>query len=196
MADREPYPSEKQDRFIVRLPDGMRDRIKAAADANNRSMNAEIVAALSERFPERRTEDVFERGVQAVFEDYGWTVHFKRYLQNEGFNFSVSRGVLSILVVCQRSMADLTIDDIDRIADGCQGASKIRAVIGYGMPTRAVEAYAYQRMVILIDLLQLEDFPRDLLKLHPFRLEDGPAGKLDERWRQTYEAIHRGRDRP
>ena len=52
MADRDPYPSEKQDRFIVRLPDGMRDRIKAAAEANNRSMNAEIVATLGEKYPE------------------------------------------------------------------------------------------------------------------------------------------------
>lgn len=51
MADRDPYPSEKQDRFIVRLPDGMRDRIKAAAEAHNRSMNAEIVATLEEKYP-------------------------------------------------------------------------------------------------------------------------------------------------
>lgn len=42
-----PYPSEVQDRFIVRLPDGMRDAIAAAAKANGRSMNAEIVAKLS-----------------------------------------------------------------------------------------------------------------------------------------------------
>tara|TARA_R110000751_G_scaffold307812_1_gene431825 strand:+ start:15517 stop:15900 length:384 start_codon:yes stop_codon:yes gene_type:complete len=51
MSDRDPYPSEKQERFIVRLPDGMRDRIRAAAEANNRSMNAEIVSVLEERFP-------------------------------------------------------------------------------------------------------------------------------------------------
>lgn len=44
-------PSRSQDQFIVRLPDGMRDRIKAAAEANNRSMNAEIVATLEERYP-------------------------------------------------------------------------------------------------------------------------------------------------
>ena len=37
---------QTQDKFIVRLPDGMRDRIRAAAEANNRSMNAEIVARL------------------------------------------------------------------------------------------------------------------------------------------------------
>lgn len=40
------------DQFVLRLPDGMRDRIKAAAQLNNRSMNAEIVATLELRFPE------------------------------------------------------------------------------------------------------------------------------------------------
>ena len=32
--------------FLLRLPDGMRDRLKAAAETNNRSMNAEIVSRL------------------------------------------------------------------------------------------------------------------------------------------------------
>lgn len=48
---RQGYPSDKQDQFMVRFPEGMRDRIKAAAEASNRSMNAEIVAALEELFP-------------------------------------------------------------------------------------------------------------------------------------------------
>lgn len=48
MQDRKP---QDQDKFVVRLPDGMRDRIKAAADANSRSMNAEIVSVLEDRFP-------------------------------------------------------------------------------------------------------------------------------------------------
>lgn len=58
MTKRELYPSETQDRFIVRLPDGMRERIKAAADANNRSMNSEIVARLQASF------DAFPKEVQ------------------------------------------------------------------------------------------------------------------------------------
>lgn len=45
------FPSQSQDKFVVRLPDGMRDRIKAAADKNGRSMNAEIVDALVRMFP-------------------------------------------------------------------------------------------------------------------------------------------------
>lgn len=37
------------DQYIVRFPDGLRDKIKATAKANRRSMNAEIVFALEER---------------------------------------------------------------------------------------------------------------------------------------------------
>ena len=40
------FPSNEADRFQVRLPDGLRDRIKDDAAANNRSMNSEIVARL------------------------------------------------------------------------------------------------------------------------------------------------------
>ena len=46
------FPSGNQDQFNVRLPEGMRERIKAAADQNGRSMNAEIIATLAEKYPE------------------------------------------------------------------------------------------------------------------------------------------------
>lgn len=39
-------PSRTADQFVVRFPEGMRDRIASEAKANNRSMNAEIVARL------------------------------------------------------------------------------------------------------------------------------------------------------
>lgn len=44
------FPSSIADAFSVRMPDGMRDRIKAAAAANNRPMNAEIVFRLEASF--------------------------------------------------------------------------------------------------------------------------------------------------
>lgn len=54
------YPSDKQDQFMLRMPDGMRDRIKRVAEANGRSMNAEIVAALEESFPSpARLEELY-----------------------------------------------------------------------------------------------------------------------------------------
>lgn len=39
-------PSQTQDKFIVRLPEGMREAIRKRAEAAGRSMNAEIVIAL------------------------------------------------------------------------------------------------------------------------------------------------------
>ena len=44
------FPSRKLDKFILRLPDGMRDAIAASAKANNRSMNAEIILRLENSF--------------------------------------------------------------------------------------------------------------------------------------------------
>lgn len=41
------YPSQTADRFIIRLPDGWRDVMKAEAARNRRSMNAEFVDAIA-----------------------------------------------------------------------------------------------------------------------------------------------------
>ena len=51
MIDRDKYPSELAERFQVRMPAGLRDRIAEAAKQNGRSMNAEILAVLEQRFP-------------------------------------------------------------------------------------------------------------------------------------------------
>lgn len=40
--------SRVADKFVVRFPDGMRDKIKEEADNNNRSMNSEVIARLEE----------------------------------------------------------------------------------------------------------------------------------------------------
>ncbi len=52
MSDKEKYPSELAERFQIRLPPGLRDRIKATAEANGRSMNTEIVSTLAEAYPD------------------------------------------------------------------------------------------------------------------------------------------------
>ncbi|CAJ0737809.1 DNA-binding protein [Ralstonia mannitolilytica] len=43
-------PSRTADQFVVRFPDGMRDRIAVAAKASGRSMNAEIIQRLDDSF--------------------------------------------------------------------------------------------------------------------------------------------------
>jgi hypothetical protein len=50
MAERKPYPSESADKFLLRLPDGMRERIAREAKLNKRTMNAEIITRLEESF--------------------------------------------------------------------------------------------------------------------------------------------------
>jgi hypothetical protein len=51
--------NRESDKFMLRLPSGMRDRIKKAADWNKRSMNAEIIARLEWAFdPVQERADV------------------------------------------------------------------------------------------------------------------------------------------
>lgn len=42
------YSSRDADKFVVRLPDGMRDQVAMAANADDRSMNSLIVKAIRE----------------------------------------------------------------------------------------------------------------------------------------------------
>lgn len=55
MADQTGRDSDK---FMLRLPDGMRDRIKAVAAENGRSMNAEIVATLEKEYPVKVSQEM------------------------------------------------------------------------------------------------------------------------------------------
>lgn len=62
MSERTP---QTQDKYVVRFPEGMRDKIAEAAKANNRSMNAEIIDRLEltldpNRLVIRSIEDVPE----------------------------------------------------------------------------------------------------------------------------------------
>ena len=42
--------SRHADKYIVRFPEGMRDKLKAEAKVNNRTLNAEVVARLERSF--------------------------------------------------------------------------------------------------------------------------------------------------
>lgn len=74
MAESQKPPSRTADQFVVRFPDGMRDRIAEEAKKNNRSMNAEIVARLERSFEEPLYPD--DSGKLHTFEDV------ERRLQN------------------------------------------------------------------------------------------------------------------
>lgn len=44
-------PHQSEDKYVLRLPAGMRDAVKRAADSNGRSMNAEIIHRLKQVGP-------------------------------------------------------------------------------------------------------------------------------------------------
>jgi len=46
MTDETKYPSQLAERFQIRLPDGMRDRLRIEAEKSGRSMNTEIITRL------------------------------------------------------------------------------------------------------------------------------------------------------
>ena len=52
------YSSRIADKFVVRLPDGMRERIADVAREHHRSMNSEIIARLERSLNENVKEDV------------------------------------------------------------------------------------------------------------------------------------------
>lgn len=52
------YGSRSADKFVVRLPDGMRDQVASAADADDRSMNSLIVKAIREYLDMQQRQQV------------------------------------------------------------------------------------------------------------------------------------------
>lgn len=78
-----PQESESRslDKVIVRLPDGMRDRLRDAAAAAKRSMNAEIVARIEDGFAIdgmrralKNQQSLFVDLLKAIVEDDGDTI--------------------------------------------------------------------------------------------------------------------------
>lgn len=56
------------DKYVVRLPEGMRDRIAMAAKQNSRTMNAEIVARLQASFDQASLGESYAEGMKYVME--------------------------------------------------------------------------------------------------------------------------------
>jgi plasmid stability protein len=61
--------AQDQDKFIARLPDGLRERLKTVADRNKRSMNAELVQALEFHLGSEEHEVEFEAAREAWLKD-------------------------------------------------------------------------------------------------------------------------------
>lgn len=119
------YPSEKLDQYMLRLPDGMRERIKAAAEANNRSMNAEIVATLEEAYPAPPSPNLLVtlseanrvlreiREVADVFENRGTSEQ----------EFLAAKERFAYLKVRQREISDMLAEELALLPEPQQDKS-------------------------------------------------------------------------
>ncbi|EJE2133151.1 Arc family DNA-binding protein [Salmonella enterica] len=73
------YPSQMQDKFNLRFPDGMRDAIAERAKRNGRSMNSEIVQILEDALYGKHSPDdplgdklryAIDKAIDDVLKDY------------------------------------------------------------------------------------------------------------------------------
>lgn len=77
------YPSDNIDKTMVRFPPGLMDRLKAAAENNHRSMNAEIIARLEASFSAvEKSQD--ERRMEALIERFESILSGLGYRDNQG----------------------------------------------------------------------------------------------------------------
>lgn len=99
------FPSDAADKYVVRLPDGMRDRIAEAAKANNRTMNAEIVARLQTTFG----PPVFSGEASKVL----GTPHM-RAIANELTEYMAAEDLRPVLTRLAEQLADQAIKELRR----------------------------------------------------------------------------------
>lgn len=52
-------PVKDFDKFVVRFPDGLRDKVASMAKSNNRSMNSEIIEILQKKVEEHEFREEF-----------------------------------------------------------------------------------------------------------------------------------------
>ncbi|MBD9402096.1 Arc family DNA-binding protein [Comamonas sp. CMM02] len=113
MATDTPTTGRDSDKFMLRLPDGMRDRLKEVAKSNNRTLNAEIVARLDESFHKSglKLTSPTHQTLRKVMERAGIT-------EEEALERLVLQGYASLEnrnVLVVRTTADATLDDMIRM---------------------------------------------------------------------------------
>jgi hypothetical protein len=61
--------TQPQDKYVIRMPEGLRERVAKAAKSNNRSMNSEIIDVLEEYYPkEMEIKDLLEC-IESILDD-------------------------------------------------------------------------------------------------------------------------------
>lgn len=96
MSDQKPsYPSRTADQFVVRFPDGMRDRLKEAAHVNGRSMNAEIIARLDASFEQGHDLGALQKKV----------THLEQRLRDSQYLLATEAALAAIVAISLKTLS-------------------------------------------------------------------------------------------
>lgn len=113
--DRTPQAADK---YIVRFPDGMRDRIAEAAKQNNRSMNAEVVARLQASFTD--TPSPLAEAAEELAQSRAQTITAMEFLQG-----SLCETVTAMYPRLQaKDQRDRTFSQAERLASSLLAAAR------------------------------------------------------------------------
>lgn len=93
---------QTQDKFIARLPEGLRERLKTAANRNKRSMNAELVHALELHL---ETEE-YHGELDAARELKNPNIQAYKALDFPGSSMPATRGDLDRLLIAFQAELD------------------------------------------------------------------------------------------
>lgn len=114
---KKPYPSETQERFIVRLPDGMRDMIADAAKLGNRSMNSEVVRRLEASFePSNAVSPTVLQSIQDAAAE--WGTSFDEALERAVLS-GVSPNAPQVLII--RTTRNMTVAEMRKLFEAGKG---------------------------------------------------------------------------
>lgn len=62
------YPSRELDKVVIRLPDGLKERIRRVAEENGRSVNSELVTLLDRTYPAVSAIDEYIEAIASIIE--------------------------------------------------------------------------------------------------------------------------------
>jgi len=81
-------PSRYLDKIVIRVPDGLRDRIAETAKENNRSVNAELVSLLMKQYPEPPDLKEMLQNIDTILSALTSNLAFKNSDKSESYTLS------------------------------------------------------------------------------------------------------------
>lgn len=107
-------PSRKLDQYIVRFPDGMRDRLKEEAADNNRSLNSEIVDRLEQSLSAEQAASALDQLMDRTWEERKQMINV---INSQDLSLQALRQSHGALVTIARQLGQTFLDHMENQPD-------------------------------------------------------------------------------